>query len=111
MNVLIGILLTVLLVVVVLYPIVQIVDHLLFSHNLEHRVQEYRMLAAKLALNEYMMIHIINEERKQLGMPPIPERAVVEQFDGIGPWTVLKTKCAAIINDALKNVTGIRLKV
>lgn len=111
MNVIIGMLLTLLLIFLFLYPVVQVIDHLLFPHNMEHRIEEYRMLAAKLALNEYMMIRIINEERKQLGMPPIPDKAIIERFNDIGPWALLKAKCAALVNDALKNVTSIRLKV
>jgi hypothetical protein len=110
MNFLVGILLTALLVAMIFYPIVQVIDAVLFTHNLEHRLQEYRVLAAKLALNEYIMIRTINEERKQLGMPPIPERAVIEQFDGIGAWTVLRTKCAALVDDALRAVAGIKLR-
>jgi len=110
MNVIIGLLLTCLLIAVLFYPIVQVVDHLLFSHDLEHRLQEYRILAAKLALNEYIMIRTINEERKQLGLPPISEKAVIESFDDIGPWTTLKIKCVSIVNDALKNITGMKLR-
>jgi hypothetical protein len=109
MSFIIGALLTCLLISVLFYPIIQVIDHLLFTHDFEHRLQEYRVLAAKLALNEYLMIRTINEERKQLGLPPIPEKAVIESFDGIGPWTVLKNKCNALIGDALRNITGIRL--
>lgn len=110
MNIIFGIGLTILLVVFVFYPIVQWLDHILFSHNMENRVTEYKLFAAKLALTEYLMIQIVNAERAQLSLAPIPEQAVIDQFKGIGPWTSLKLRCQAIVNDALRTIKSVSLK-
>ena len=109
MNIVFGIGITVILVIFVFYPVLQFIDHILFSHNMEDRVAEYRMFAAKLALTEYLMIRVINEERAQLGMSPIPEQAVIDQFKGMGPWTSIKVRANALLADALRNIKAIKI--
>ena len=106
-----AICLAIIAILVVFNPIMRIFDRALARGKMEDRVADYKRLAIQKILDEYLMIETINQERKRLGLDPFPHRAVIEQFKGIGPWTLLKTKCASIVNDALKNVTGIRLKV
>ena len=103
--------LAVLGIVLVFNPIMRIFDRMMVKDKMSSRVADYKRLAMQKILDEYLMIETINQERKLLGLSPFPHRAIIEQFKGIGPWTMLKTKCAAIVSDALKNVTGIRLRV
>lgn len=106
MNMVFGIGLIVILAIFIFYPILQFIDHMLFTHNMENRVAEYRLFAAKLAATEYLMIQIINAERKALGFPEIPQTAIIDQFRGVGAWSNIKERCKSIVRDSVKAVRG-----
>ena len=103
--------LSILGIILVFNPIMRIWDRAIARYKMASRIEDYKRLAIQKILDECLMIETINQERATLGLPPFPHKAIIEQFKGIGPWTLLKTKCASIVNDALKNVTGIKLKV
>jgi hypothetical protein len=97
--------------VVLFYPAILFVDHMLFPHLMEGRMREYRVIAAKLIMNEYMSVQIINKKREQMGLPLIPYNTVLEGLDqGFGPWATLRMKANAMIQDALRHVSWLRIK-
>ena len=98
------------LIFLVFYPAIQFVDHIIFPSSMQHQLAKYKIVAAKMALNEYLMVQTINQQRAKLGLDPIPHEPVIDRFKGIGPWSGLKAKCVAIVNEALKGVTSIKVK-
>ena len=110
MNIVFGIGATLVLIFLIFYPAIQFIDHMIFPSSMQHQFAKYKVVAAKMVLNEYLMIETINRQRAILGLDPIPHQPVIEQFKGIGPWSGLKAKCVAIVNDALKKVTSIKVR-
>lgn len=96
------------LIIYIIYPPLVYVGHLLFGHRMEHRVREYKLFAARLALVEYQMIQTINGLRKRQGLTPIPHEPVLGQFKGVGSWAGLKIKCEETVRYALNRLARVK---
>jgi len=94
------------LIAYIYHPVLMFIEHMFFPSRYEFRLREYRMLASKLLLNDLMMIETINKEREQLGMPPIPEKPVMDHFKGIGPWASLRNRAVGLIGQAIRDMGG-----
>ena len=105
---LLGMILLLLLFVFLFYPAILHLDAILETRDFEHRIAEYRNLLAQQIIIEYQYLCEINEIRKKLGMEPIPQHAVIEQFKGFGGWTGFRLKIEQTIKMAIQRLTWIK---
>lgn len=80
------------------YPVLRLLDRLLFGNMREIRESEWRLLAAKMMITEYQMIEEIQTSRQQMGFDRLPYRPVIEAFKS-RPWNNLRLKVKNFVRD------------
>jgi hypothetical protein len=97
----VGLIILLLLFLYIFYPALLYLDSILGARNFDRQNREWRMIVAQKIIIEYQMICTINEVRKKLGMEPIPQHAVIDEFRGFGGWTGIRLKVQQSIRMAM----------
>ena len=105
MSILVGCGLLLVLFVFFMYPALVFIDTMLETRDFEHRIGEWRELLAQQIIVEWQMLCTINEVRKKLGMEPLPQHAIIEQFKGFGGWTGFRLKVQQSVKMAIQKFT------
>ena len=105
MSVVFGFAFAVLLIVFFFYPAITFIDTALETRDFDHQIAEWRKLVSQQVIVEWQMLCQINEVRKKLGMEPIPQHAIIEQFKGFGGWTKFRMRVQESVQMAIRKLT------
>jgi len=67
-------------IALVLYPVIRLLNRLLYPDYLEHRQKELRTFTAQLLSIHSQMIEELNQARKEMGLEELPITPIASKF-------------------------------